>query len=578
MKKRLNLLIFLTVVSAIFVGKVFATGITVTVDKNYTIDTLDKTSVSETHTIENQGTTGWISDSNTEYFFVSVTTGDADSLNKTLATVQITEDGTKVNFTTDIKTDYAMLGAKLTKAVKPGEKTVFQITYNDFGLIEQKGALADFYAPGFQEGTTTNLLQTTYVYNTYVSVNNTLPGLNFVVPDATETQNTKTYTKFFFTYKSLLNQYIWIQIGRQQYYKFSIIQDVTGTESSNTGYTNEYKLIVPRSVDEPSIYQRVYYSSITPAPKYAETDIDGNLILAFDFPTNYTGQISIQGYAEVGRNNSVTIDASNSGNITDNTISNMGNYLKQAAYWEVNDSKIQTTAHQVIGNERNIFNISKDLYTFIVNRIDYSTVKRFGLNERQGALATLNGGAAVCMEYSDLFLALARADGLPARAVFGYSYDSKLKNTDQEAHQWDEVFMPGLGKWVSIDVTWGESGMKMTEGNLNHFFTHMASVDPNTPALVERQSYGTNVNSLSMPVFTISAINSISDSGGLKTQQMLLDAYVKITPPESSLFSSIQNLPVIKSINVSTIIIVVGTVLMLISVSGIVRLMKSDNE
>src|SRR5262249_16924543 len=129
-------------------------------------------------------------------------------------------------------------------------------------------------------------------------------------------------------------------------------------------------------------------------------------------------------------------------------------------------------------------------YQYVVDKIDYSEVKRFGLNTRQGALKTLEGGAAVCMEYSDLFIALMRAEGVPARAAFGYGYDSRATSGVDTAHQLAEAYIPKLGQWVGVDTTWGENGPAIIGGDLNHLYRHVAVVDPNTPAQVSVQFFG----------------------------------------------------------------------------------------
>jgi len=578
MKKFLTFFFFLSANISFVCSGVFAADFNVKVVRDYFIDSTDKTRVSETHVIENKSTTGWISENNSELFFVSVTSGNAETLTQTLATVQLSIDGSPVSFITDQKEDHAVLSVKLGKAIKPNASITFKIEYDNYGLIEKKGALIDFYAPGFKstDGEDQTGATTSYTYDTYVNISKSLPELNFITPDPSERGSTDEYTRYFFSYEALLNKYIWAQIGRVQYYKFLITQSVQSTETTSTGYENEYKIIVPRSIDEPQMYQKVYYIRIDPQPSYVETDIDGNLVFAFKMPTTENRTITIEGFAEVGRN-SEAINENTVGSIRDGVINDMGNYLSEATYWEVNDPQIKAKAVEIAGTEDNVFLLSQKLYDYVIGKIDYSKVKRFGLNERQGALNTLNGSAAVCMEYSDLYLTLARAAGIPTRAVFGYGYDSKIQNDLQEAHQWVEVFMPGVDKWVSIDVTWGESGMKMAEGNLNHFFTHVASVSPNSPSLVERKSYGLE-SDLATPVYKIDAYASISDSGGLKTQEMLLAEYPIPVESTNTFTTFINSMNIGSFVSVSGIMIVVGIVLMIVSLIGIVKMLRMDSE
>src|SRR5690606_15061332 len=116
-----------------------------------------------------------------------------------------------------------------------------------------------------------------------------------------------------------------------------------------------------------------------------------------------------------------------------------------------------------------------------------------GINTRQGALKTLRGGAAVCMEYSDLFIAIMRAMGIPARGAFGHGYSAIDYYSTQDNtinHQWAEVFVPGINSWIPVDTTWGENGPALIGGDLNHFYSHVATINPNSPSLTEVTFYG----------------------------------------------------------------------------------------
>ena len=64
------------------------------------------------------------------------------------------------------------------------------------------------------------------------------------------------------------------------------------------------------------------------------------------------------------------------------------------------------------------------------------------------AIETLASREADCLEHSELYVALARSLGLPARVVAG----AALSGGSFGAHAWVEVY---LGKWVEIDPTWG---------------------------------------------------------------------------------------------------------------------------
>ncbi len=74
-------------------------------------------------------------------------------------------------------------------------------------------------------------------------------------------------------------------------------------------------------------------------------------------------------------------------------------------------------------------------------------MKTAGYNPKEvGAVGALQAKIGDCTEYSDLFVALCRAKGVPARVVEGYT--SSWTNVPQ--HNWTEVWLRGYG-WVSID-------------------------------------------------------------------------------------------------------------------------------
>jgi len=90
-------------------------------------------------------------------------------------------------------------------------------------------------------------------------------------------------------------------------------------------------------------------------------------------------------------------------------------------------------------------NVAYDLSTITA---DVSQTSSWVLEHREG----------VCDEITNLFIALNRALGIPARFVSGVSYtDSDLFVDKWGAHGWAEVYFPGY-RWIPFDVTYGEFG------------------------------------------------------------------------------------------------------------------------
>lgn len=121
------------------------------------------------------------------------------------------------------------------------------------------------------------------------------------------------------------------------------------------------------------------------------------------------------------------------------------------------------------------------MYDYVVNTLHYN-YKRFeqeNSTQRLGALGALQDPSnAVCQEYTDLFVALARAGGVPARRIIGYGMtrNSRLRPLSLVAdvlHTWPEYFDTQRQIWVPIDPTWGD-----TTGGVDYFsqldFRHVA--------------------------------------------------------------------------------------------------------
>jgi transglutaminase-like putative cysteine protease len=60
--------------------------------------------------------------------------------------------------------------------------------------------------------------------------------------------------------------------------------------------------------------------------------------------------------------------------------------------------------------------------------------------------------AGVCQDFAHLFIAAARAMGVPARYVSGYIHDPSVTGHAVASHAWAEAFVPGRG-WIGFDAT-----------------------------------------------------------------------------------------------------------------------------
>ncbi len=71
-------------------------------------------------------------------------------------------------------------------------------------------------------------------------------------------------------------------------------------------------------------------------------------------------------------------------------------------------------------------------------------------NSGTSAAEAFTGKRGVCQDYAHIFIACARAGGVPARFVSGHFYREDGASTQQAGHAWAEAFVPNLG-WVGFD-------------------------------------------------------------------------------------------------------------------------------
>ncbi len=200
-------------------------------------------------------------------------------------------------------------------------------------------------------------------------------------------------------------------------------------------------------------YQKVNIRTLDPKPLEVKQDADGNWLARYALSANQ--KLDIAANLAIGvwlkpRTDFVTEP------ITET------DYLKGTKYWDVKHEKIQQFAKQI--------STPRDAYDYVVKTLeyDYSRINKDPV--RQGSLLALTQPkTAICMEFTDTFIALARAAGIPAREVVGYAYttNSRLRPLSLVAdvlHAWPEYYDQETEQWIPIDPTWAD-----TTGGVNYF-------------------------------------------------------------------------------------------------------------
>ncbi|HKQ74285.1 MAG TPA: transglutaminase domain-containing protein [Blastocatellia bacterium] len=116
-------------------------------------------------------------------------------------------------------------------------------------------------------------------------------------------------------------------------------------------------------------------------------------------------------------------------------------FLNPTARINSKDPRVVALAKQIAGEDKDGRVVARKIGEWTYRNLKWKKVE-------SDTVETLASRAADCLEHSELYVALARSLGLPARVVTG----AALSGGSFGAHAWVEIY---LGKWVELDPTWG---------------------------------------------------------------------------------------------------------------------------
>lgn len=288
-----------------------------------------------------------------------------------------------------------------------------------------------------------------------------------------------TANQYFFTKDQLVKTGVIAAFGNIQSYGFTLTYELQNPKSLNQTAT------IALPPDSP--YQRVYYDSLSPLPQNITTDSDGNWIATYALNPNQQLTITAVGQAHLVAKPSYP-------SIVPPQVE-MPAMTQATTYWPTTDPTIQKLSKSLTTPEA--------IYNYVVNALqyDYNLIKT-GSPRKGGAAALNTPDSSLCTEFTDAFITLARAAGIPAREINGYGYttDSRLRPLGAASnvlHAWPQYWDAASKNWINIDPTWGK-----TTGGIDYFtkfdFSHFAFVThgqsdstpyPPSHATVELESY-----------------------------------------------------------------------------------------
>lgn len=250
-------------------------------------------------------------------------------------------------------------------------------------------------------------------------------------PPISSEDNVYTFTK-----DQLVQSPIVGAFGNFQTFAFNIDYHLTGTST----------LTLPPD----TAYQRVFYDSIVPLPSNIKIDPDGNWLATYKLKSKQSLDVTARGQVHILPEPLTSFP--------ENSKNDLSVYLKPTSFWPSADSQITSLAKSL--------NTPEKIYDYVVQTLEYD----YTLNSnRRGALSALTMQKGLCTEFTDLFITLARAAGIPAREINGYAYsnDTRLRPLSlvtDVLHAWPQYWDAQRQVWVSVDPTWSK-----TTGGIDYF-------------------------------------------------------------------------------------------------------------
>jgi transglutaminase-like putative cysteine protease len=322
------------------------------------------------------------------------------------------------------------------RVVGMDKKLYFSLSFDTANVVQKTGKIWDINIPGLKDQGTYNS------FDVKVIVPKSLESPSYVKPNTGKIVN----NNLVFTKDELGESGISIAFGKEQIYNFNLLYHLENTNL----FPIKTEIAIPPSTN----YQDIQISNIDPAPQNVIEDSDGNWLAQYVLKPSKKLDINVYGKAKVMLSPKKERQSNE----------DLKKYLKEQPYWQTSNKEIKDLALKL--------KTPYAIFQYVVEHLKYDFSRVQNNKSRIGALETLrNPTSAVCLEFTDLFIALARSAGIPAREINGFAFTQNSKERPLSLvkdilHAWPEYYDYDLQTWVMIDPTWGN-----TTGGVDYFYT-----------------------------------------------------------------------------------------------------------
>lgn len=319
-----------------------------------------------------------------------------------------------------------------SKNVGVGKTNSFILTYQTTDIASLNGEVWQILIPGIRNARNYDN------FNLEIIIPDSFPEIQYasIIP-------TK---KWIFSKDEIKENGIVLIFGQNQYYKADLKYFL-----ENKGYSLIYQSIaIPPNTN----YQNVILTKIKPEPEFAEKDPDGNWIFWYLMKPNEKKTIIANELINVFFNPKQTNDL---------TKKDIKEYTKPQKYWDY--EKFENFSDKI-----SKLKTPKEIYDFTSNFLSYNYDRLNKPPERFTASEALqNPLNSICTDFTNVFIALARKNGIPSREINGFAFaqnkDIQPLSLEKDIlHAWPEYYDFNKKTWVMVDPTWGS-----TTGGVDYF-------------------------------------------------------------------------------------------------------------
>lgn len=333
------------------------------------------------------------------------------------------------------------------KIVGRGKKRVFIIQYQNLDASQKIGNVLEVTIPKVAKNDSMNS------YKVSIRVPMEFGQPSIITPAEYSLEKDAAFTTIYFDNQVIKESGITAIYGEKQIFNLILKYNL-----ENPTIT---PIVTQIALPPDTAYQRMFYESIDPKPQAVAVDADGNWIATFELEPKEQLTVTATVNALTYLKPTVPVPLPK----------DLSVYLQDQKYWQVNNPIIQELAGEL--------DTPKEIYDYLTKNFNYNYGRLDSQNtQRLGALSAIkNPENVLCQEFTDAFVAIARAAGIPARAVTGFAYteNAKLRPValiQDVLHAWPEYYDQDKKAFVPVDPTWGN-----TTGGIDYFtsldFNHL---------------------------------------------------------------------------------------------------------